>query len=605
MDAAQILEAIKTQGDVVKAAKAKAADKSEWEPELKKLLELKADYTKLTGDAPPAAGKDPKKKKAAKQDAPETGSKNAVKKAKKDAEKAAKKAAVATKLAKEKEERENKKAAAPTEEAVDEGPNDRYGGYPSASMDCGMEGIGIMKSADRLGLKYTLIKDLSASMAETRVRIRGRVESIRGTSTKMSFFEIRQKYSKVQAIISVGAHVTVAMVKYAQGIPPESVIEIEGVVKPGVVTGCSIKDCEIAFDKIYIISKSAVPLPIQISDAARPENHELGVVNQDTRLNNRYIDLRTTQNQAIFRIQSAVCMYFREYLLINGFQEIHTPKIIPCASEGGADVFSLQYFGSDAFLAQSPQLYKQMAINSDFDRVFEIGPVFRSEDSNTHRHLCEFTGLDLEMAFNEHYHEVLDMMDSMFIHIFMGLQEKFGEEIETVREQFDREPFQFLVPSLRLEWPDAIQMLRESGEVIGDFEDIDTRTEKRLGALVKAKYHTDFYILDKFPLHIRPFYTMDDPARPGYSNSYDFFMRGEEIMSGAQRVHDAEYLTKRAKELGVDLSTIQDYLKSFKYGSWPHAGGGVGMERVAMLFLGLPNIRKTSMFPRDPKRFAP
>jgi len=331
----------------------------------------------------------------------------------------------------------------------------------------------------------------------------------------------------------------------------------------------------------------------------------MGTVGQDVRLVNRFIDLRTRPNQAIFRVQAGVCHFFREYLYTNGFQEIHSPKMISAASEGGANVFKLGYFGTPAFLAQSPQLYKQMAINSDFDKVFEIGPVFRAEDSNTHRHLTEFTGLDMEMAFKEHYHEVLDVLGNMFVHIFKGLQRDFAHEISVVREQFDREPFEFLEPTLRLAWPDAISMLREAGEEIDDFEDLSTVMEKRLGALVKAKYHTDFYMLDKFPLVIRPFYTMPDPENPLYSNSYDLMMRGEEIMSGAQRIHDYDMLLERAKEHEIDLSTIQSYLESFKYGSFPHAGGGVGMERVVMLFLGLPNIRKSSMFPRDPKRCTP
>lgn len=141
---------------------------------------------------------------------------------------------------------------------------------------------------------------------------------------------------------------------------------------------------------------------------------------------------------------------------------------------------------------------RSQAINSDFDRVFEIGPVFRSEDSHTHRHLCEFTGLDLEMAFMEHYHEVLEVIDGLFVHMFKGLQALLGKEIEVIRQQFDREPFEFLVPSLRLEWPEAIEMLRDAGEEVEDFADIDTRTEKRLGTLVKAKYHTDFYMCGNF-----------------------------------------------------------------------------------------------------------
>jgi len=267
--------------------------------------------------------------------------------------------------------------------------------------------------------------------------------------------------------------------------------------------------------------------------------------------------------------------------------------------------FEVSYFKGSAYLAQSPQLYKQMAIASDFDRVFTVGAVFRAEDSNTHRHLTEFVGLDFEMAFNYHYHEVLDITGALFVDIFKGLQKEYGTEIETVGRQFPAEPFTFLEPSLRLEYSEAVALLNDAGIKMGDEEDLTTANEKVLGKLVKAKYDTDFFILDKFPLAVRPFYTMPDPTNNKWSNSYDLFMRGEEIMSGAQRVHDPTMLTEQAKKHEIDVSKIKSYIDSFRYGVSPHAGGGIGLERVTMLFLGLDNIRKTSLFPRDPKRLTP
>jgi len=278
--------------------------------------------------------------------------------------------------------------------------------------------------------------------------------------------------------------------------------------------------------------------------------------------------------------------------------------MINSASEGGANVFKINYFQGSAYLAQSPQLFKQMAVCSDFERVFEIGPVFRAENSNTHRHLTEFVGLDMEMAFRFHYHEVLDVLDEMFIHIFDGLQ-KLTSELNTIRKQFPFEDLVYHRPSLRLKFTEAIAMLRAAGENIGDYDDMGTAQEKLLGKLVKEKYNTDFFMLDKFPSAIRPFYTMEDPHDPKYSNSYDFFIRGEEILSGAQRIHDAAMLVQKAKEKNVSTDLIQSYIDAFKYGAPPHAGGGVGMERVVMLYLGLKNIRKTSMFPRDPSRLNP
>tara|TARA_B100001142_G_C14225875_1_gene613439 strand:- start:75 stop:1064 length:990 start_codon:yes stop_codon:yes gene_type:complete len=327
---------------------------------------------------------------------------------------------------------------------------------------------------------------------------------------------------------------------------------------------------------------------------------------QDTRLNYRVIDLRTPANQAIFRVQSAVCELFREALRRKDFVEIHTPKLIGGASEGGASVFKLDYMGQPACLAQSPQLYKQMAIEADMDRVFEIGPVFRAENSNTHRHLCEFTGLDMEMTIKEHYSEVLDVLNDLFLHMFDGLNERFKHELEVVNAQHPFEPLKYLNPTLRLTFPEGIKMLQDHGvEGVDPLGDLSTEQERVLGQLVKEKYDTDFYILHKYPLNARPFYTMPCPHDGDYTNSFDIFIRGEEIISGAQRIHDVELLSKRAVECGIEIETIQAYIDAFKYGALPHGGCGVGLERVVMLFLNLGNVRKTSMFPRDPRRLAP
>ena len=201
------------------------------------------------------------------------------------------------------------------------------------------------------------------------------------------------------------------------------------------------------------------------------------------------------------------------------------------ASEGGANVFKVNYFKGDAFLAQSPQLHKQMLIAADFERVFEIGPVFRAENSNTHRHLTEFTGLDLEMAFEEHYDEVIDVLVDMFMFIFTELKSRYGKEIEVVRKQYPVDEFKLPKDGkmVRLTFKEGLQLLKEiEGVDLPPFEDLSTEHEKLLGKIVHDKYDTDFYILDKFPLAARPFYTMPDVQDANYSNSYDFFMRGEE-----------------------------------------------------------------------------
>ncbi|KAH8871717.1 Aspartate--tRNA ligase, cytoplasmic [Schistosoma japonicum] len=436
------------------------------------------------------------------------------------------------------------------------------------------------------GPKYTELKELSDEVyVNQHVWVRGRLHRSR-MKGKLCFFVLRLQDYRVQNVLSVGERTPKEMLDFVSSISKESIVDVYGQVlkSPVLIEGCNPDTIEIHCEKVFVVSSALSTLPLQIEDAMRPDDDEsaLSRVNQDTRLDNRCIDLRTPVNQAIYRVEAGVVRFFMEYLTNAGFVNIHTPKMISAASEGGANVFKVSYFSGSAYLAQSPQLYKQMAIAADFERVFTIGSVFRAEDSNTHRHLTEFVGLDIEMAFKNHYHEVVDLIADMFVHMFKGLQRE-----------------------LRLQYREAIRMLQSAGWEIGDLDDLNTSAEKFLGKLIKEKYHTDFYILDKFPLDIRAFYTMPHPTDKGYSNSYDFFMRGEEIMSGAQRIHDPVLLAERATHHKVDLEKIKAYIDAFRYGCPPHAGGGIGLERVTMLFLGLDNIRKTSMFPRDPKRLTP
>lgn len=522
-------------------------------------------------------------------------SKKAAKKAAKDAVKAAKKA--------------EHKAAAAAEKGQQESTGDESKDYSD-----GLYGVTKMiqstgKHADR---SFVMVHDLTTCAKDALVWVRGRVHTSRAKG-KQCFLVLRQQSSTVQCVLAVNdSTVSKQMVKFSGSVPRESIIDIKAKVVQveSKIESCTEQNLELHVMEIYLVSAAKAQLPLQIEDASRPEKSDdpeaLKIrVNQDTRLDNRVLDLRTPANQAIFRLEAGVCKLFRDILTNKGFTEIHTPKIISAASEGGANVFTVSYFKDSAYLAQSPQLYKQMAIAADFDKVFTVGAVFRAEDSNTHRHLTEFVGLDLEMAFKYHYHEVLDTIGNTFTEIFKGLRDNYEREIKAVGQQYNVEPFKFLEPPLKLEYADAVAMLREAGVSMDDEEDLSTPSEKLLGRLVKAKYDTDFYILDKFPLAVRPFYTMPDPNNPKYSNSYDMFMRGEEILSGAQRIHDPEYLVERAKHHAIDISKIAAYIEAFRFGCPPHAGGGIGMERVVMLYLGLDNIRKTSMFPRDPKRLTP
>jgi aspartyl-tRNA synthetase len=486
--------------------------------------------------------------------------------------------------------------------------------------------LALNQSSFKTDREWTEIDSLSADKAGSVVWVRGRVNSVRNKGGVV-FITLRRGFANVQAMISKNDAVSGAMVKYSGQLKPESIIDVKAVVSPvkEPIESTTQSDVELVVQRIYTIADVyATELPFQLDDASHSEadyerDPSLIRVADKIRLDNRWVDLRTTANHAIFRIQSGIGQLFREYLYSEGFLEIHSPKLIGGASEGGANVFHLQYFGRDACLAQSPQLYKQMAVCGDMRRVFEVGPVFRAEDSNTHRHLCEFTGLDLEMEFNEHYHEVLAVIGKLFKYIFRGLETRYAAELEAVRRQYPFEDLLVADELLILTFAEAMKMIEDEHAkmvregrteeadslLMGESKDFSTPQEKLLGKLVHEKYATDFYCVDKYPVSARPFYTMPDPYNPEVSNSYDFFIRGEEITSGAQRVHDPDLLVAQAKESDIEIETIQGYVDSFKTGSSPHGGCGIGLERVVFLSLGLDNVRKTSMFPRDPKRCTP
>ncbi|KAI9029371.1 hypothetical protein DFJ74DRAFT_482707 [Hyaloraphidium curvatum] len=512
----------------------------------------------------------------------------------------------ALKKQQEKEEKERKKAETAARLEAERAAREAN----EADYSVGKYGkMPLNQSQERTGKQRTRLGDLGMEKVGQTVLLRARLHNVRAVGSKRVFLVLREKFDTVQAVLTADAeNVSKQMLKWAGALACESIVLVEAELVKALepVKSCSVQDVELKILTLRQESASEPRLPFSLEDASQPDEADSTPrVYLDTRLDNRVIDLRTTANQAIFRIQAGVVRLFREFLDGQQFTEIHTPKIIPAASEGGANVFKVSYFKGEAFLAQSPQLYKQMCICADFERVYEIAPVFRAENSFTHRHMTEFVGLDLEMAFQEHYHEVLDIFDQMFVYIFEGLKTRYAAEMEAIQRQYPFAEFQYLPKSLRLQYKDGIQMLREAGVEIGDHDDMNTEQERKLGRLVKEKYGTDFYMLDKFPLAVRPFYTMPDPVNQGYSNSYDFFIRGEEILSGAQRIHDPALLKERAEAHGVDLKTIQGYLDAFRYGVPPHAGGGIGLERVVMLYLNLGNIRKTSMYPRDPHRVTP
>ena len=574
-------------------------------------------------DAPPAEKVLPLTEPSAEGGDGEKGpSKSALKKAAKEKEKA-------EKAAKRQAAEEAQKKAA---EANDISKND-YGDLPNVGSK--PEGFPSKDDVPRIQLPELEEYFKDASKMDVpggpHIVFRARVENARSQSAKLAFLVFKRSTSTIQAVVAASEELSRQMVKFAASIPSESRVLVHAMVKQPKepVKSTTIQNLEVHVKKLYVEGRADAQLPLQVADAGRPipvegeEEAEDGrpIVTLNTRLNNRVIDLRAEHNRAIFKIKGGVQRLFSEFLESRGFTCINTPRLLGTPSEGGANVFEVKYFATKAFLAQSPQLYKQMLIAADFEKVYEIGPVFRAENSNTARHLTEFTGLDLEMEFEDHYHEVVSLLENLMLFIFNGLRERYKRETDLVRSIYHVDEFKLpeagKVP--RLQFKEGIKMLRDAGEEIGDFDDLSTPQEKKLGALILEKYGTDFYVLDQYPLAIRPFYTMPseatqkayDPSKlnVGYSNSYDFFMRGQEIMSGAQRIHNAEYLAKRMREhetpVDPESEGLKDYVAAFKAGAPQHAGGGIGLERIVMLWLGLPNVRLGTLFPRDPGRLAP
>lgn len=478
----------------------------------------------------------------------------------------------------------------------------------------------LLQSRDRPRQNLFRLDDISSEIAGKEIVFTARLHIVRRMSSKLVFLVFRQQISTFQGVLheQPGAK-SIAMVQWAEHLRIGSIVRVRGTVRaPEVpVLGCTIHDVELEIDQIHLVVNREDPTPFSVYEAeirTAEEDHVEGRrshIPNRTRLANRILDLRTPTSQSIFRIQSAVTNLFRSSLDESGFIEIHTPKLQGSATESGASVFDVNYFTRKAFLAQSPQLAKQMAIIADFGRVYEIGAVFRAENSNTHRHLTEYTGLDIEMAIEEHYHEMLDVLDRVVKAILKGVYGRYRREVETVKHQFPSEDVVWLEETPIIRFTDGIKMLNDSGwrdedgKPLREDEDLSTRDEIHLGELVKEKYGTDYYVLDKFPVSARPFYAMPDPEDSRFTNSFDMFVRGQEIVSGGQRIHDPNMLEENMRRVGIDPDSMQEYLEGFRWGAPPHAGAGVGLERLLMLILKLGNIRLASLFYRDPKSFPP
>ena len=460
------------------------------------------------------------------------------------------------------------------------------------------------------------IKNLSIVNHQDTVRIRGRVFAKKDCGGVL-FLILRDGIHTLQAIVvknkaAASDMPTGDQYNILRKIENESLIEAVGMISctQKSVLACSQKWIELQILSHTILSKSVLDLPITLKEAEliedpNPHHASSSAIAFHKRLDNRVLDMRTSLTQAIFRINDGCLFYMQKYLRSHGFVEIKTSKLISGASEGGANVFTLDYFGKPACLAQSPQLYKQMAIIGGFNQVFEVGPVFRAENSNTTRHLTEFVGVDLEMVIDKTYMEVVRFLYGMFLYVFDKLGRKYSSEMDVVYSFFNVPELILSAELVVIPFSEAISLLQKSGSTIGDLDDFSTEDEKKLGNIVKEQYKTDLYVVTQYPSQVRPFYTMPNSQDERYANAYDFMLRGEEVLSGAQRIHDYDMLLKKVAACGVDEASMRSYLEAFKYGAPYHAGAGIGLERMLKSFLGLPDIRYCNLFPRDPKRLYP
>ncbi len=351
---------------------------------------------------------------------------------------------------------------------------------------------------------------------------------------------------------------------------------------------------ELQIHGIEILSLPAANLPIVIN------KKQLDNIQLNTILDLRPIALRNPKERAIFRIQEGIQRGFREFLSKNGFTEIHSPKINFAGAEGGTNVFKLDYFGKQVYLAQSPQLYKQ-ALVGVYERVFEIAPVFRAEHHDTSRHLNEYISMDFEMGFIESFYDIMNMETGALKYIMNLLKTEYAAEVELLHANI---PEIDQIPCIK--FMDAKKILMEKFKYQpSDMKDFDPQEEELLGKYAKKEFNSDFIFVTHYPSKKRPFYTMDDPLDPEYTLSFDLLFRGLEITSGGQRIHDYQQQVDKMIKCGMNPEEFETYLMLHKYGAPPHGGLGLGLERVTMHLLGFKNVREATMFPRDINRVTP
>lgn len=412
---------------------------------------------------------------------------------------------------------------------------------------------------------------------------------------KIKFLVIRDRTGETQSI-ALEEECEKESFDLISNIYRESAVEIIGNVKKSEQAK---EGYEVSIKNIKILSPSEPKLPTEVYGKIES--------NLDTRLDNRFLDTRRKEINAIFRIRSQIFKSAVDYLTSQEFTKIEIPKITILGlespsneSKGGSELFTIDYFGKDAYLAQSPQLYKQMFVAGGFERVYEIGPVFRAEKSHTTRHLTEFTGIDFEMGFIEKEHEIMDIIEGLMIHMTTRINENCKKELEILNKEVS-------IPKKipRLDFHEIREILKQKGKEIPIDEDLDAEGEKILSEYVKEEYNEEFVFALNYPFKKRPFYTMKSDKDANGTKSFDLIYNGIEIATGSQREHRIEILTKQAKEKGLDLDEMPEYKKLFLYGCPPHGGVGMGLDRITEKLLKLENVREAVLLPRDPERLKP
>ncbi len=414
-----------------------------------------------------------------------------------------------------------------------------------------------------------------------KVQIKGWVHRIRKLKS-ITFIIIRDRTGLVQCVAN-NEEINVSETKL------ESVAYIIGTV---LESKNNLNPFEVSVGKFNIINRSIEELPIEI-------NKEILEVNLDTMLNNRMLSLRHQKVSSIFKIQNIIVEGFREFLNKECFTEISTPKLVEGGAEGGTEVFKVQYFEKQAYLAQSPQFYKQMMVGAGFERVYEIGHVYRAEEHNTNRHLNEYISMDLEMGFIEDVEEIMNLEENLLKFILKKVTKECKKYLEILKAEAPN--IEEKIP--RIKFSEAIDILKKEYNKTGLDGDMDPEGEKLICKYAKEKLGCDFIFLTHYPRKKRPMYTM--PCGELETHSFDLLFRGIEITTGGQRIHEYNMLIDNMKYKGLNPDNYESYTSNFKYGMPPHGGLAIGLERITSRLLEIENVREASLFPRDRTRLIP